>query len=981
MPTVLAASITRVCGGTWTARPSMVRLIRSGMGPPGGGRVAAGRMPPRMGAWQPERLRYRRSSYGHHASTVLVGARFTVQVIFEFLPELLHDGDGRHGGGIAQRAERAAQHVFSDIADQVDIGACALAVMEAHENFLQPGGALPAGDAPAAAFMGVEAHDAQHGLHHAGVFVHDDDAAHFLDHLLHREAEFEFVDAGLIDVPGEAGHLGAAGFGNTERRERRAAIAQDGRDRAEGLHVIQDGRALERARDGGKRRADARDAALAFERFQQRRFLTALVGARAGVRVEIEIETRALDVLAEPALFVGLGEGLLHHFDEVAILAADIDVAGVRIHRQAGNQHALDQLVGIVFDQHAILAGAGLTLVAVDHDVLGLGRGARHEAPLHAGRETRAAAPAEIGNLHLGDDLFGFHLRGLEEGLVAFGGQVGIDGRRIRQAEAPRQHLGLKRTRFVEKHRLWLLPEAIQKLIQFFGRDVVVEIVVYLDGGGPGTGAYALHFLNRELAVGGDFLVADAELPAGVFVELVAIVQQATDVGADLHVVFPQRLGVQHGVIRQDFIDLQRSDPDAGSHFIHQFVGDLADFILRVEQHGDHRRALASRRIALQEFVKPGFQLRGKCHYLSVSPVRVAENEIHAADGRDHIRDQGALHHSRHGLEIAETGRAHVYAVRVGGSVAHHVVSEFAARRFNHLVDLAFGYAEALGNDLEMVNQGLHLGLHFFAVGQHDVRRVRLPGARGHTVHGLADDAHALPHFFEAHQVTRVDIVLGARGNFEIELLVAGVGCVLAGVYLQSGGAQHGPGDRQVQHVLQRNHADAHGAAHPDTVGGQQVLILIDAAGEDVDECFDALVPPARWFQGQPADAEVAGHHALAAELFEDLEDLLALAEAVEEHRHGADIESVRAQPHQMAVEPREFGEHHAHPLGRRRDLQLQQFLHRQAVAQVHGERRQVIHAVGQGDRLLIVLNFELLFDAGVQKTDVRPAGNDCFAV
>src|ERR1035437_585980 len=130
MPTVLAASITRVCGGTWTARPSMVRLIRSGMGPPGGGRVAAGRMPPRMGAWQPERLRYRRSSYGHHASTVLVGARFTVQVIFEFLPELLHDGDGRHGGGIAQRAERAAQHVLSDIAKQVDIGACALAVME-----------------------------------------------------------------------------------------------------------------------------------------------------------------------------------------------------------------------------------------------------------------------------------------------------------------------------------------------------------------------------------------------------------------------------------------------------------------------------------------------------------------------------------------------------------------------------------------------------------------------------------------------------------------------------------------------------------------------------------------------------------------------------------------------------------------------------------------------------------------------------------
>jgi hypothetical protein len=85
-----------------------------------------------------------------------------------------------------------------------------------------------------------------------------------------------------------------------------------------------------------------------------------------------------------------------------------------------------------------------------------------------------------------------------------------------------------------------------------------------------------------------------------------------------------------------------------------------------------------------------------------------------------------------------------------------------------------------------------------------------------------------------------------------------------------------------------------------------------------------------------------------APELFEDLEDLLALAEAVEEHRHGADIESVRAQPHEVAVEARELGEHDAHPLGLRRNFQLEELLHCQAPAQVHGERRQVIHAVGR---------------------------------
>ena len=49
--------------------------------------------------------------------------------------------------------------------------------------------------------------------------------------------------------------------------------------------------------DGRKRRPDARNAALAFERFEQRRFLAALVSAGAGVRVAVETEAVALRFL------------------------------------------------------------------------------------------------------------------------------------------------------------------------------------------------------------------------------------------------------------------------------------------------------------------------------------------------------------------------------------------------------------------------------------------------------------------------------------------------------------------------------------------------------------------------------------------------------------------------------------------------------------------------------------------------------------
>jgi len=64
-----------------------------------------------------------------------------------------------------------------------------------------------------------------------------------------------------------------------------------------------------------------------------------------------------------------------------------------------------------------------------------------------------------------------------------------------------------------------------------------------------------------------------------------------------------------------------------------------------------------------------------------------------------------------------------------------------------------------------------------------------------------------------------------------------------------------------------------------------------DAAGENVDELLDPLVPAARRLERQPADAEVAGHHPLPREHLEDAQNILALAEAVEEHAHGADIQ------------------------------------------------------------------------------------------
>ena len=166
--------------------------------------------------------------------------------------------------------------------------------------------------------------------------------------------------------------------------------------------------------------------------------------------------------------------------------------------------------------------------------------------------------------------------------------------------------------------------------------------------------------------------------------------------------------------------------------------------------------------------------------------------------------------------------------------------------------------------------------------------------------------------------------------------------------------------------------AHAARALEPDGVLRQQVLVLVHAPGKLIDERPHALLPPPRRLERQPADAEVARHHALPGVHLEDAQNLLALAEAVEEHAHRADIDGVRPQPNQVAVEARQLGEHHPRPLRHGRDLEPQQLLHRQAVAQVVRERRQVVDAVGQRHRLLPRLDLELLFDARVQVADMR---------
>ena len=72
--------------------------------------------------------------------------------------------------------------------------------------------------------------------------------------------------------------------------------------------------------------------------------------------------------------------------------------------------------------------------------------------------------------------------------------------------------------------------------------------------------------------------------------------------------------------------------------------------------------------------------------------------------------------------------------------------------------------------------------------------------------------------------------------------------------------------------------------------------------------------------------------HARARHRLVHVEDVLALAEAVDEDVHRTAVDAVRAKPEQVVQQPGELVEHHADVLRADRHLDAEQLLHRQAV-------------------------------------------------
>jgi hypothetical protein len=100
--------------------------------------------------------------------------------------------------------------------------------------------------------------------------------------------------------------------------------------------------------------------------------------------------------------------------------------------------------------------------------------------------------------------------------------------------------------------------------------------------------------------------------------------------------------------------------------------------------------------------------------------------------------------------------------------------------------------------------------------------------------------------------------------------------------------------------------------------------------------------------------------------------EVLSLAEAIEKHRHRADIESVRSEPHQVIQDSRDLVEHDADVLGAFRNFDAEKFFDRHDVGMLVAHHRHVVEAIHVTNTLVERLGFCQLFRGAMQQTDVR---------
>ena len=151
--------------------------------------------------------------------------------------------------------------------------------------------------------------------------------------------------------------------------------------------------------------------------------------------------------------------------------------------------------------------------------------------------------------------------------------------------------------------------------------------------------------------------------------------------------------------------------------------------------------------------------------------------------------------------------------------------------------------------------------------------------------------------------------------------------------------------------------------------------------GIDSQNFRASLVKSGRQILGDAADLDVARVHPRPAGHLEEVEDLVAVVEAVPEQRDRPELERGRAEPHEVRVDAVELGQRHPRPGRAARHLDPEELLDREHVEELVRVERDVVDPRRVRDRLPPRLVLHVLLEARVEVADDRADARDGLAV
>ena len=190
-----------------------------------------------------------------------------------------------------------------------------------------------------------------------------------------------------------AGVIGSSQFGIFG-----AAHRNDLFDCTQRLHIVHDRRTHVEAEHGREiRRLNPGVRSLAFERFDQSRFLAANVSSGAPVDPDIEVIVCAENSFPEKIFGASLLQCTLENPGAFNKLAPDVDVSQMHVIGVAGDDHAFEHLMRVFVDDLFVFERARLGFIGIADEINRLSALAIDEGPLQSAGKTGPSTTTQAG--------------------------------------------------------------------------------------------------------------------------------------------------------------------------------------------------------------------------------------------------------------------------------------------------------------------------------------------------------------------------------------------------------------------------------------------------------------------------------------------------------------------------------------------------------------------------------------------------------